>query len=566
MNSIPEELKAYKNWVLWGKDGTKQPWNPNNIRYMAKADDPKTWGTYVQCQNLLKAYPDIYKGVGFEGGGSPYMLIDFDFKGLEEYEIPELAANFIDWLDTYWEYSPSMKGVHVIGKVDKERLEREGWKDIKCPMGAFFDRLDKAGDIPQGSVIEMYAGNRYFTVTGDTGEAKPITDITDQILRVYRKLQQFSRHRLKAAEPTQSSDAGYLTRIKRALDVPDIRRAWDGEDNFGDHTRSAGDWFLISRLCFWLDGKPDWLDSAFRESNRMRPKWDEGRGGITYGQRTIERAIEKWDGRSYDPKLGVIPETPWSQCAPALRVVGESIIARSQSHHRVKDALRRTLNFVCDALQNPGNVHTLMGQQVLFFGGTTEMGNRHEAKFRLSQMNQLGISIRFDAFQDGVGSPIVGFLPSSPESMPIWGLGDADFSFAPYRPGRYTPVRGLETPEICPEKPENPVIAKIPCEMGLGFIPTSIYNKHNSSLVGSVLSGGLCRVDLQGLRKARVALVFIPEDARGCTRMPVKAPRLARQHQGYPPDVGRGFKAILFHSPSGPPELTHPPPTCVLAK
>jgi len=32
------------------------------------------------------------------------------------------------------------------------------------------------------------------------------------------------------------------------------------------------------------------IDAAMRASRHMRPKWDEMRGGQTYGQRTIQKA------------------------------------------------------------------------------------------------------------------------------------------------------------------------------------------------------------------------------------------------------------------------------------
>lgn len=50
---------------------------------------------------------------------------------------------------------------------------------------------------------------------------------------------------------------------------------------------------LCSLLAFWTGGDPQQMDRLFRDSDLMRPKWDEQHyaDGSTYGEKTIERAI-----------------------------------------------------------------------------------------------------------------------------------------------------------------------------------------------------------------------------------------------------------------------------------
>lgn len=58
------------------------------------------------------------------------------------------------------------------------------------------------------------------------------------------------------------------------------------------------------------------IDAFFRESKLMRPKWDQKRGGRTYGERTIEKALMD----TYNPKAqkAVISDKPKKSSQPAV--------------------------------------------------------------------------------------------------------------------------------------------------------------------------------------------------------------------------------------------------------
>jgi hypothetical protein len=43
-------------------------------------------------------------------------------------------------------------------------------------------------------------------------------------------------------------------------------------------------------LLYWTDGDVRRADRLFRSSGLMRAKWDESRGPVTYGQRTLATA------------------------------------------------------------------------------------------------------------------------------------------------------------------------------------------------------------------------------------------------------------------------------------
>lgn len=140
-DTIPGELKARSQWVVWrlelregGPKPTKVPYYA--VGHKASSTDPATWLSFDAAWAL-------YRCGGFDGVGyvfspdDPYCGIDLD---------PELPARdrqtILQRCGSYTELSPSGHGQHVIVKA-------------KLPGGG-----RKKGP------IEVYDAARYFTVTG----------------------------------------------------------------------------------------------------------------------------------------------------------------------------------------------------------------------------------------------------------------------------------------------------------------------------------------------------------------------------------------------------------------
>ena len=68
----------------------------------------------------------------------------------------------------------------------------------------------------------------------------------------------------------------------------------------GDDSRA--DLALASYLAFWTDNDLTRMDSLFRQSKLMRPKWDEKRGSLTYGEMTLRKAL---GSEGYRPSVEV---------------------------------------------------------------------------------------------------------------------------------------------------------------------------------------------------------------------------------------------------------------------
>jgi putative DNA primase/helicase len=143
--SIPEELRARPQWVVWKAVGDKQhkvPYSPRNVR-RASSTELLTWGTFEEA---LKAYQNgEYAGVGFVfSTGDPYTGIDLDNCVDESGDIALWALEIVRYFDSYTELSATGTGLHIIVRGDTPNRRK--------------------GD------IEVYSSKRFFTVTGHVVE------------------------------------------------------------------------------------------------------------------------------------------------------------------------------------------------------------------------------------------------------------------------------------------------------------------------------------------------------------------------------------------------------------
>ena len=112
------DLKNYPNWCVYrlfnnnSNKLSKLPFNP--ITHLPiKTNDSSTWSTYDNCIKALNEHS--YDGIGFIfSTNDPYIGIDID-----NINNKELVKELITLLDSYTEYSPSRKGLHIICKYNK---------------------------------------------------------------------------------------------------------------------------------------------------------------------------------------------------------------------------------------------------------------------------------------------------------------------------------------------------------------------------------------------------------------------------------------------------------------
>jgi putative DNA primase/helicase len=273
---IPEPLRRHRQWVVYttkpkasGKFD-KVPHNPNTGR-RASTTDPKTWGTFTQAVDRYNA--GSFAGIGFVfTKDDPYFGLDLDDVIDENGIISADALAILDQLGTYTEITPSGRGVHAIGE----------------------------GELPTGGRrrgnVETYDDERFFTVTGAVlnGRAE-IRNCNGALTALHRQI--FGDAKPKETtlrvQPTLSLEDTEV--LKRARKVAQFCALYDNGDlsatKDGDGSQSSADLALCNHLRFWTGGDLHQMDRLFRQSALMRPKWDERRGELTYGEKTLTLAL-----------------------------------------------------------------------------------------------------------------------------------------------------------------------------------------------------------------------------------------------------------------------------------
>jgi putative DNA primase/helicase len=300
LENVPQELRDSPHWMGHREevkpDGkiSRAPRSPHTGK---KADftDPQNHGTFEQALQACKKF-------GFHGTGyavtadSPFTLIDLDgcidpqTGDIEEEEF----RTIVEAIPSYWERSPGdgLRGIVMSklppGKTQHVRKLQPSGKHPKREIGFFDDR-------------------HYFSITGDhlPGTPAEIRDCSAELRLTYDKVFSANGNRPSKLEnkpnncaatpsnPIPSKGQQILIQSLRA--DPAAARLWDGhwEGDYG--SQSEADLALTSIIANRITRDPAKVDALFRQSDLIRPKWDEEHSGDgrTYGQMTIGKACAK---------------------------------------------------------------------------------------------------------------------------------------------------------------------------------------------------------------------------------------------------------------------------------
>lgn len=281
---IPAELKSLKQWglfkLIWKEERekyTKIPIDPYT-GHDGRSNDPSTWADF---DTALKAMQDLgMDGLGFYFT-PPYVGIDVDHieQELDRWKRGDKDDNevqhFLTITKSYAETSISGTGLHIIVK------------------GTI------PGDRRRKGNVEMYTSGRFFAMTGE------LIGSYDEINEPEPKLMQLLYDRyLKTDNVVQMpnsaipqlndlSESEVITRAESSRTGQRFKLFMKGGWERFYPTQSEADLAFANDLAFWTGRDFAKMDSIFRGSSLMRPKWDERHGKTTYGVATLNKAINE---------------------------------------------------------------------------------------------------------------------------------------------------------------------------------------------------------------------------------------------------------------------------------
>ena len=273
--NFPDELKQMKQFVCWvGAD--KIPKNPYT-GYNAKSNDPNTWSDFKTACLACEKYN--FDGLGFMFANG-YFGVDLDHC----IDKTDFCDEFVETLQSYAEISKSGSGIHIICK----------------------------GTLPDGARrrngVEMYSSGRYFICTGKlyNPKYKTVVDCTDSIKVLHSKYLPSEAPRVepRSYSHVDLDDQEVIDKARSCQSGSLFNMLYQGNWQGVYSSQSEADLALCNHLAFWTQKNTAQMDRLFRASGLYRPKWDEKRGGKTYGAITIGKAcancIDVYDPNKYE--------------------------------------------------------------------------------------------------------------------------------------------------------------------------------------------------------------------------------------------------------------------------
>lgn len=288
MGLYPDENGHVKKCPIDMHTGLALSWkkNPENLL---------TWGELTslpQAKQVLVPNPSVPFRVGVLLtkdwlGGKELICIDLD-------HVPDLVAQARQGNIT----DTSQRGV-----ILKMALEHGFYVEVsQSGEGLHLITLGHKADPKKirNDLFEYYDRDRWITLTGDaiayyTGEEVDL----EPFEKVMWPNGLPTPTQAPAAVPAVSSSSftqkdidRLLEKAKNAKDGAEFAKLYEGNDITGD--TSSSDMKFVNMLAFWTDRNPSMMDAIFRQSKRMRDKWDQIHyaTGETYGQVTIAKALE----------------------------------------------------------------------------------------------------------------------------------------------------------------------------------------------------------------------------------------------------------------------------------
>ncbi|WP_239733687.1 DUF927 domain-containing protein [Mammaliicoccus sp. M-M49] len=275
---VPTEMAHLEQWVLWKAEKIKDKDEYCKVPYQlieipASSTNPSSWSSFDKTIQKL----DDYDGVGFVlTKEDDYICLDLDDIHIdkETYKpLTDIAKEVMQ--KTWWEVSPSGTGIHAYFK------------------GTLPDEVKRKN---KSEHLELYSHSRFMTFTGVNDdvyrEVSCDQSYIDSLVERYFKHEVITNDTINYdITPANLKDNEVIQLMAKCKNADKLSKLMSGGWREIFESQSEADLSLLNALAFYTQKNIVQMDRIFRDSDLMRPKWDELRGAKTYGQISIEKAI-----------------------------------------------------------------------------------------------------------------------------------------------------------------------------------------------------------------------------------------------------------------------------------
>ncbi len=289
-DNLPAKLRETGLFCCWrreqrGERSTKVPYNPQTGR-KARSTDPATFAPFPTALEAAGRYDGL--GVGVFGALG---AIDIDHCLGPDGRLSDMAQDVVATMRAYTERSPGGTGLRILFTAEGFQYDKDRYYINNQQLG-----------------LEVYiAGstNKYVTVTGATSaQGVDLEERGEQLAAVLERYMVRPKKQqapAPARQPMDLDDMALVEKIKRSKGGDTFRYLWDGQFVGFYKSHSEADQALCNILAWWTNRDAERMDRLFRQSGLMREKWDRPTAGSTYGQITVQEAIDSCQG-GYDPQ------------------------------------------------------------------------------------------------------------------------------------------------------------------------------------------------------------------------------------------------------------------------
>jgi hypothetical protein len=232
---------------------------------MASVTDPATWCSYEEAVAAATRPESPYSGIGFVlTHNDPYSFIDLDDCQGHQINIDRQVKIFNEF-DSYSEYSPSGKGLHIIVK----------------------------GRIPNGrrrGAVEVYSAERYMTMTGCVYKDSPINERHTLLQILWQQMGGAATIDVKGLDqPEVITDVQLIDRALNAANGEKFKTLLMGHWQMLYGSQSEADYAFIDIIAFYSQNRAQ-IARIFRAcplGQRDKAKRDD------YVERMISRAFDR---------------------------------------------------------------------------------------------------------------------------------------------------------------------------------------------------------------------------------------------------------------------------------